>query len=250
MFFDVHCHLTHQAFSDDVISVINNARDVIIHVAGSGLSDNKRVIDLSKEFSNVKASLGLFPWDAVNMGDGLVDTNLSFIKEHANDIICIGEVGLDHYWGKAREDWDFQEWVLNKIIDLSLDINKPLLFHTRKAEKDVLRVINNRGVNGIIHSYTGPHKLVNDFLSAGCYFSIPSVVARSPSFQSLVKRVPLNRLLTETDAPFLPIKAGQRSEPVNVKNTVKVIAEVKGVSVSVVEEELTNNYYTVFGGVL
>lgn len=247
MFFDVHAHLTHEHFKKDLDEVVKRAKDVTIHCAGSGLRDNELVLDLADKYSNIKASLGLYPWDAVEITEGEVDLCLDLIKQHAGDIICIGEVGLDHYWGKAEEDWEVQEWVFEKALLLAEEVNKPVLVHTRKAEREALELLTPHDeARVIIHSYTGSQKLVSGFLDRGCYFSIPSVIVRSTSFQSLVKKVPVERLLTETDAPFMAPEPGQRSEPVHVKKGLRKIAELKGLTVKEAEQALTDNYKRLF----
>jgi TatD DNase family protein len=246
MFFDVHAHLTHERFKKDLEEVVNRARDVIIHCAGSGLRDNEAVLDISEFFPNVKASLGLYPWDAVEMTDAEVDHCFDMIKSKVSRIVSIGEVGLDHHWGRSESDWAKQDWVFEKALELAESINKPLLVHTRKAEKRALELIRLHDVRVIIHSYTGPQNLVNDFLEFGCYFSIPAVVVRSKSFAKLVRKVPVDRLLTETDSPYMAPVSGQRSEPVNVKDGLKKIAELKGLTIKVAEKVLTENYQRLF----
>jgi TatD DNase family protein len=246
MFFDVHAHLTHEHFKKDLLEVVARAKDVVIHCAGSGLSDNKAVLDISGKHSNVKACLGLYPWDAVKFGEVGVDSCIDFIKRNAGRIVCVGEVGLDHYWGKAEKDWEFQEWVFERLLELAGEINRPVLVHSRKAERACLEMIGHHEVKVVIHSFTGPHKLIKDFLGLGCFFSIPSVVVRSSSFQELVRKLPIDRILTETDAPFLAPVIGQRSEPVHVKQGLKKIAELKGLTVKKTEKALTENYERLF----
>ncbi|MBD3312310.1 hypothetical protein GF352_02545 [archaeon] len=246
MFFDVHAHLTHEHFRKDLDKVIARAKDIIIHCAGSGLHDNELVLDLAEKHSNVKASLGLYPWDAVEVTEGEVDLCLDMIKKRASKMICIGEVGLDHHWGRAEEDWETQEWVFEKALMLAESVNKPVLVHTRRAEREVLGLLTPHDVRAVIHSYTGPQRLVKGFLDIGCYFSIPSIVVRSSSFQSLVKKVPVNRLLTETDAPFMAPEPGKRSEPVDVKEGLKKIAELKGLGFKEAEKKLAENYESLF----
>jgi len=246
MLFDVHCHLTHERFKSDLPQVIERAKSVIIHCAGSGSVDNHRVLGLAGEFSNVKPSLGLYPWDAVELDEAQVDLCFDMIRRNASKLVSIGEVGLDHYWGKAEDDWEAQEWVFERAIELGVDLGKPLIVHTRKAEAAALELLSHHSVPAVIHSYTGPQKLVPKFLELGCFFSIPSVVVRSSSFQELVRKVPVDRLLTETDAPFMAPVTGQRSEPVNVKEGLKMIADLKGLTFKKAESQLTSNYEVLF----
>jgi len=246
MFFDVHAHLTHERFRKDLPAVVKRSSDVTIHCAGSGLSDNEAVLDLAEKYANVKASLGLYPWDAVSLHDPEVDVCIDMIKRHAKSIVSIGEVGLDHHWGKAEDDWQKQEWVFEKVLELAEEVNKPVLVHTRRAESVALELLSRHDVKAIIHSFTGPHKLVKQFLDQGFYFSIPAVVTRSNNFQGLVKRVPIDRLLTETDSPFMAPVSGQRAEPLHIKEGLKTIAELKGLTLKKAEKSLTDNYIRLF----
>ncbi len=241
MYFDVHCHLTHPLFSKDLENVVNV--NVIIHCAGSGLKDNKKVLEISKKFKNVKASFGLYPWDVVKMSKEEFEENIKFIKENKNNIVCIGEIGLDYYQGDDEKDLRIQRERFKEILLLAESLKKPVLVHTRKAEKDAYEILKEHNVRAIIHSYTGPQKLVKKYLELGFYFSIPGVVVRSPSFQSLVKKVPIERLLTETDAPYLPIVSGQRSEPKDVIKIVQKISEIKECDA---KDELLKNYKSLF----
>lgn len=246
MFFDVHAHLTHAAFRSDLPEVIKRAGDVVIHCAGSGVEDNQQVLEICSKYSNVKASLGLYPWDAVRAGEDLIDVNLELIKRNSSRIVCIGEVGLDHFEHESREDWGFQEWVFENLLELAGEVGKPVLVHSRKAEGKVLELMSNHDVKAVIHCFTGSHKLIPKFLELGYYFSIPASVVRDGGFQALVSKVPVERLLTETDSPYLSPVAGGRSEPADVKGSVKKIAELKGLTPEKAEEILTSNYRELF----
>lgn len=246
MYFDVHAHLTHEFFKADLPEVVKRAKDVIIHCAGSGIDDNKRVLELASMYPNIKPSFGLYPWDAVRLGEDLVDVNLEFIRANASRIVCIGEVGLDFFEGKAQSDLEFQEWVFHRVLELAESVNKPVLIHSRAAEKRVLELLSMHSVRGVIHCYTGSHKLIPQFLDLGFYFSIPASVVRANSFQDLVAKLPVDRILSETDAPYLAPVVGGRSEPVNVKDSVKKIAELKGLTVKACEKQLESNYNSLF----
>ncbi|HLE06161.1 MAG TPA: TatD family hydrolase [Candidatus Nanoarchaeia archaeon] len=246
MYADVHAHLTHEFFKNDLPEVILRAKDVIIHCAGSGIEDNKRVLELTSRYPNVRASLGLYPWDAVRLGEDLVDINLEFIRANASKLVCIGEVGLDFFEGKAESDLEFQEWVFNSVLELAEELTKPVIIHSRAAEKRVLELLSEHEVTGVIHCYTGSHKLLARFLELGFYFSIPASVVRVNSFQDLVSKLPVDRILTETDSPYLAPVPGGRSEPSYVKDSVKKIAELKGLTLKKMEEQLTSNYNSLF----
>ena len=101
MIVDVHAHLTHENFTLDLPKVIKRAEDMIIVCAGSGHRDNQRVLKIARKHDNIFASLGLYPWDAVSLTEGEVDFCIDHIRENADKIVCIGEIGLDYHWGKG-----------------------------------------------------------------------------------------------------------------------------------------------------
>lgn len=248
MFVDVHAHLTHEEFNDDVEKVINRAFDnkVLVVCAGSGLKDNQAVLRLCESHKGVLASLGLYPWDAVSITDDEVDYCIENIRERALKIVCVGEIGLDYHWGKGKEDLDKQYWVFNKMLELALDIKKPALIHCRQAEHEALEVLRSYEGNSIIHCYTGPLKFVPDFLNLGCYFSIPAAVARNKSLRNLVKLVPMTQLLTETDSPYMGLEPGGRNEPVKVIEGLKKISEIKKLSIKETEAAIFDNFKRLF----
>ncbi len=248
MFVDVHAHLTHEAFSQDLPDVIKKAKEnnVLIVCAGSGIVDNQSVLRISRKYGNVYASLGLYPWDAVSLSEGEIDFCIDNIRKNAENIVCIGEIGLDHHWGKGKEDLAKQEWVFNKLLDLSIEINKPVLIHCRKAEQDVLEVLRTFEGKTIIHCYTGPQSLAQEFVDMGCYFSIPAIIVRSKSFKKLVRKVPVNQLLTETDSPFMGLTRERRAEPVDVIEGVKEIAKIKNMSYEKTRDIIFGNFKRMF----
>jgi len=242
MLLDIHCHLTHKLFEQDVDKVIKRSGEVIIVCAGSGLIDNQKVLALASKHSNVKASLGFYPWDAVNSTDEQINGCINFMKNNKSKAVIIGEVGLDHHWGQSKVDWAKQELVFRRLLKFCDDNNKPVLIHCRDAEAIVLKVISDYSCNKVIHCYTGPLSLVPEFLSRDCYFTIPALIAKSKSFVKLCKKLPVNRLLTETDSPYLSPVQLERNEPVNVRLGLEVISKLKDLSFKDCEEQVFKNY--------
>ena len=140
-----------------------------------------------------------------------------------------------------------QKEVFKKTIRLAEEIKKPLVVHTRKAEKECLDILEEmKAKNVVLHCFMGNMKLVERAEKLGYFFSIPSIIVRLKHFQEVVSRVSLNNLFTETDAPYLSHVRGERSEPINVKETIKKIAEIKKIEDSEVEKIIFSNYQKVF----
>lgn len=241
MLSDCHCHLDLKDFDSDRNRVVKER--VIVVNNGLNPESNRKTLELAKN-PNVKPALGFYPWDAVKSGVKEVEKEIEFISKQK--IVAIGEVGLDYYHGKDPKDIELQKEVFTKFLRLAEKMDIPAVVHTRSAESDVLELIKKVKIKIVLHMYTGSLKLVKDFLEIGCYFSIPSLVVRSKSMQELVEKVPIEKILTETDAPYLSHKKGLRNEPKFVKYSIKKIAEIKKISVKECEEKIYSNFKEVF----
>lgn len=259
MLVDIHCHLTFDEFKDNIDEVVERARKAgVISILCSGIDheSNLKCLELAKKYDIVNASLGIYPLDAVGLGccDDVprenreidVDKELEFIKSKKNEIVAVGEIGLDK---SPKEDCKLEEQkeVFRKCIRLAKEIDKPIIIHTRKAEKECLDILEEEKIkNVVLHCFTGNLKLVKRAEELGFYFSIPPVVVRLQHFQEIIKRVSLQNLLTETDAPFLSPYKDKKNEPSFVKETIKMISKIKNVEEKEVEKIIFSNYQKIF----
>lgn len=261
MLVDIHCHLDHERFSKDLDQVIERAKKVgmsCIITAGVNKSSNRKALEIAKKYDVVKPSLGLYPLDALASelkGEAAgfvrdvepldVDSELEFIESKKDSIIAIGEAGMDFNWG--RESAKEQEKNFLKVISLAERINKPLIVHTRKAEKECIDLLESSKLKKVnLHCFGGRKSLVKRAEDLGYMFSIPAVITRLVHFQELVKRVNLKQLLTETDAPYLAPVVGLRCEPMHVKETIKKIADIKEIDKEETEKIIYMNFQKFF----
>ena len=174
-----------------------------------------------------------------------------FIEKNKDKTVSIGEVGMDFHWADKEETLEKQAETFRKIIRFAIKINKPIVIHSRKAERECLDLmeeeIKNHEINVVNHCFSGKKSQIKKAAELGHYFSIPPNILRSHSFQTLVKMVPLIQLLTETDSPYLSPYPNQRNEPAFVVETIKKIAEIKEISEEKVAEQIWQNYRKVFG---
>ena len=256
---DVHCHLDHSDLKDDLDEVLKRAQAAgVCAVITQGVNDesNKTVLEISRKHKIVKAALGLYPLDAVNVeceegdesplpkSDVDVDDTLKFIEQSKDEIIAIGEVGIDL---KYSNDLKTQTENFEKIISLAKKIDKPLIVHSRSAEKEVIDILEKNSVRKVLlHCFGGGMKLVELAVDLGFYISIPANVVRSSHFQKIVEIVPLSHLLLETDSPYLSPDPGKRNEPSNVVLGLKKIAEIKGIDEGEAEKAIYMNYQRLF----
>ncbi|MDP3734577.1 MAG: TatD family hydrolase [Nanoarchaeota archaeon] len=262
---DVHCHLNHALFKDDLDQVLERARKAglkALLVSGVNPVSNKEVLALAAKYPLIKASLGIYPIDALGMAEAeiglprqIVPINLeeefAFIEKHKKDVLAIGEVGMDFHWAEKEKTYEKQADNFRRIIQFAIKIKKPLVIHSRKAERECLEIleqeIKNHQIPVVNHCFSGKKNLIMKAASLGHYFSIPPNILRSESFQSLVKMVDLKQLLTETDAPYLSPYKDKRNEPAFVVETITKIAEIKGMSSEDVAAQIWENYKKVFG---
>jgi TatD DNase family protein len=255
---DVHCHLNHALFKDDVDKVIERAKKAgvqAILVSGVNPAGNKEVLELCKKDSILKASLGIYPIDALGLGadeaglpvqKGKIDLEkqFAFIEQHKDEVTAIGEVGMDFKWAD-RSTENEQTKNFRKIIQFAKKVKKPLVIHSRKAEAECLEILeeelpdNETPVD--LHCFSGKKALVKKAIQLGYYFSIPPNCIKSQHFQMIIEMAPLQQLLTETDAPWLS-HDGERNEPKNVIESIKKIGEIKKISVKETEKQVWENY--------
>lgn len=251
---DVHCHLTHEKFAKDLDKVISEAKKKEVKViicSGVNPADNKKVLELAEKYDIVKASLGIYPIDALGLAPdetglprhkGKIDLEkeFEFFKKNKDKFISIGEVGLDYFWLTDEKIHKKMRENFQKIINFAEKVKVPIIVHTRKAEKDCLDMLEKSKLKKVVlHSFQGNKKLIKRASDLGYSFSIPCIIDKLMHFQMLVEMVDINQLLTETDAPWLSPVPGERNVPSNVKMTVKAIAKIKGITA----EECANNIF-------
>lgn len=248
MLVDVHCHLNFKDFDPDRDQVINKAvktgLNTIIN-SGTNHKENIETLELASKYKNIiKASLGIYPIEASKLSEEELNNELDFIKSNKDKIIAIGEVGLDF---KLDNNYNKQKSALLKIIELSEKINKPLIIHSRQAEKEVVEILeSSRTKNVNFHCFMGNFKLVKKIVDNGWFLSIPPIILRSLHFQGLVNMVPINHLLTETDSPFLSPPPKMRNEPSNVKLVVEKISELKNMNYDETVKNIFANFQKIF----
>ena len=255
---DVHCHLNHKSYTDldEVIKRAKKAGLKAIVVSGTNTESNKQVLELSKQDSILKVSLGLHPIDALGLFEGEtgipkqqgkidLEKEFKFIEENKDKIVAVGEVGLDYHWDK--DNHQEQQEIFRKVIRFCEKIQKPIIVHTWEAEEDCVNILEEEAkVPVILHCFGGRKALVSKAKELGYYFTIPPSIVKSSAFKSIAKKVPLTQLLTETDAPWQSPVRGERNEPANVKVAIKKIAEIKKVSEKEVAEKIWDNFEELF----
>lgn len=246
MFIDVHCHLD---LLENLENVLDNSRDKKVEKivsAGVDIETNRKMLKMSKEHKEIDCVLGIYPDEALKLSDEKIEEEINFIRANKNKIIGIGEVGVD--FSKGEKDRGRQLKIFEKFIALSLELNKPIIVHSRKAEVECIEALDKLGAKKVlIHYFSGSMKLVDRIIKNDWFLSTPTCVKRSEHFQNLIKIVPIKQLLCETDSPYSHPDKKFPNEPANVVESYKKIAEIKNINLKKVEEILGNNFKTLFG---
>lgn len=261
---DVHCHLTHDYYSDKLEQCLKNAKDnnvKIIVCSGVNPKSNREVLELCKKYPQIKASLGLYPIDllgleADDIGFGRkkdkfdIDEELKFIEQNLDKVISIGEIGMDFHWAKKEDTLKQQQDNFRKIIQFAKRVNKPIVIHSRKAELECIDLLENELPNNEIpvinHCFGGKKKYIKRAADLGYNFSVPAVIKKLQHFQTLVEIVPMNQLLTETDSPYLSPRPEGYNEPANIIESVKMIAKIKNLTLEETHKQLWENFCRIF----
>ncbi|MBS3122862.1 TatD family hydrolase [Candidatus Woesearchaeota archaeon] len=259
---DVHSHLYSKQFKEDIDKVIKRAESAgvkAIIAAGVDEKTNRETLELAKKYKIVKAALGIYPPDALERETGKpsqltssqnIDKEIKFIESKKNEIIALSEFGLDYLSEDA--DKKTQQEIFVKLLNLAKNLDKPVIVHSRKAEADVIDILEKENMkNVVLHCFCGKTLFIKRAIEKGWYFSIPTNIVKSQQFQDMVKSIPLQQLLTETDAPFLsPYKdaAGKskRNEPCFIIESIKKIAEIKGMTQEDIANIVFSNYQRLF----
>ncbi len=223
---------------------------VICVGAGGDVPEMESAIACARAFAGVSAITGIHPHDAKNVDDALWQEVERLCAQP--EVVAVGETGLDfHYDSSPR---DVQEATFRRHIQLARRLKKPLCIHTRDAEALTLRVLQEESANavgGVIHCFSGTCAFGLQMLDYGFYLSIPGIVTfkKAGEIVETVLQAPLDRLLIETDSPFLaPLPyRGKRNEPAYVVQTLRKIAEIKGLTVAEVEQATNANALRLFG---
>lgn len=241
---DVHCHLNFDSFNRDRDEVIRRAKvSGVVFLIDSGFDypSNERSLRVSESYEGfVFSSLGFSP-NRIGKSDPRYVTNQ--IEEYRDRIVGIGEVGLD--LKKAKASYEEQKEIFLQFVELAEELDLPLIIHARKAEERAFDLIKNRDVVAVFHCYTGSENLVPRIVDSGHYISLSTLVCFSENVKKIAEVIDEERLLLETDSPFLsPIKG--RNEPANVRMAYETVAEIKEMEVDELSIKLIKNAREIF----
>ncbi len=253
---DTHAHLDFPQYKKDLGQVLERARQTGVEAvlnAGADLASSRRSIELSREYPWISASVGIHPHGAAQAGRKWLE-ELEKLST-ADTVLAIGETGLDFY--RDLSPRDVQEEVFREHLQLACRVNKPVIVHTRAAHTETLQVLQEEDLPypaGVMHCFSGDRRQAEAFLDLGFYISLagPLTYPRSHELRELIKYIPANRLLLETDAPYLPPQAyrSQRNEPSYIKLTYERAALALGQDLDELAKQVYLNAVRLFSDAL
>ncbi|MBN2283101.1 MAG: TatD family hydrolase [Deltaproteobacteria bacterium] len=252
MLIDSHAHLELKDFDRDRDEVVRRARqngvEYIITV-GIDVDDSGKALTVADSYERVYAAVGVHPHSARDIDMRTYDT-LRKMAKHAK-VVAYGEIGLDFYRNLSPRDVQIRRF--EEQMDLTHELGLPVIVHDREAHEEILAVLEKwKGrVHGIVHCFSGDFAMAKRCLDWGYYISIPGTVTfrNSEVLRDVVRKTPADRLLVETDCPFLTPepRRGRRNEPANVVHTAKKVAAVKGLPFEELARITTHNAMEIFG---
>jgi len=253
MLVDSHCHLDFPDFAPVREAVLARARAAGVGhflTIGTGLSRLAAVRTVAESAADIDCTVGIHPHDAAKEP---LSGPEPLLKESAHGkVVGFGESGLDFYYNHSPREAQIQNFRVH--IAASREARLPLVVHTRDAEDDTIAILTDEqakgAFTGVIHCFTGTSRLARSALELGLYISVSGIATfkKSDELRATIREVPLERLLVETDAPFLapqPVR-GKRNEPAFVVHTATMLAELKGVSPDQLAEITTANFFRLF----
>jgi TatD DNase family protein len=251
MLVDSHCHLNFPELSENIDAIRQSMTDAQVgHALCVSVTLDKfpEVLDLAAQFDNFYASVGVHP-DYEDIQEPTVE-QLVNLSKHPK-IVAIGETGLDYF--RLTGDLEWQRERFRTHIRAAILANKPLIIHTRSAAEDTLRIMQEEGANqvgGVMHCFTENLEVALAAIEMGFYISFSGIVTfkNAAQIKSVAQAIPLNRLLVETDSPYLaPIPfRGKTNQPAYVKYVAQEIANLRGISLDEVMSATTANFFTLF----
>ena len=251
MIIDSHCHLDYEPLVNNINQVLLNAKKNNITnllTIGTSLESSKKVLEIVEKYENIYGTIGIHPnstTDHLNDLDKLID-----IRKKSKKIIGFGETGLDYFY-KRSEKKD-QIFAFEKHIEFAISEKIPVIIHTRDADEDTILIIKKyyKKARFLIHCFTGNLEFAKNLLNLECLISFSGIITfkKSNELREVVKYVPLERMLIETDSPYLspdPFR-GKVNEPANVKIVAQNVANIKDITFEEVAKLTTENFKRFF----
>ena len=255
MIFESHAQYDDEAFDEDreelLESLKENGVGTIINV-GASLDSCEKTVNLAEKYDYIYAAVGVHPSDVADLNE----ENFAWLEglTKKDKVVAIGEIGLDYYWDKEKEIWENQKYWFKRQMELARKTNLPVIIHSRDAANDtmtLMKEIHAEEIRGVIHCYSYSKEMAKEFIKMGYYIGVGGVVTfkNAKKLAEAVKEIPLERILVETDCPYLapePFR-GKRNDSGKLPYVINKIAELKETTPEEVERVTRENAMKLFG---
>ena len=246
---DTHTHINTEPLLNDIDNIVNRAvKNNVLHMITVGMNKeaNEQGILLSEKYPCIYAAIGLHPSD---VNDEQLDIERLLQQTKHNKVVAIGEIGIDLYW--TKDNFKLQKEVFIKQIELALAVDLPVIIHSRNSAREIYDIVKNYpSLRGVMHCYSEHTELLDKFINLGFYIGIGGIVTfkNSKEVLEIAKNTPLDRLLVETDAPYLaPVPfRGKINEPAYTAYTLSKLAEIRGLTTREMDRITTENTVRLF----
>jgi TatD DNase family protein len=251
MLVDSHCHLNYPDFQEDLAQVVaraqSNGVETLLTI-NTKLTEALQLQDIAEQYRPIFCSVGVHPHEAQDYDSEKLFEQIVSLAQHPK-VIGIGETGLDYYYEHSPRALQVASFEAH--LRASIHLKLPVIIHTRQADEDTLACLKKYpNAKGVFHCFSGSQELARQALEKGYYISFSGILTfkKAEDLREIAKWVPLNRILVETDAPYLaPIPhRGQRNEPAFTRYVAELLAELKGISFEEVAHVTTTNFFYLF----
>jgi TatD DNase family protein len=249
MLTDSHCHLFYDEIFQDIDNILIRSKNLGVNrfiCVGTNINDSLLSLDISEKFENVYCSAGIHPHDSQNVDKDYIQQIELMMR--SKRMIAIGEIGLDYFRNISSKKSQIK--VFNELLQLADNINKPIIFHNREADQDIIDILSSYpNVIGVSHCFSSTLSTAKKLLDLGYYISFSgNLTFKNSNLPSVAKYLPLDRLLVETDSPYLspePFR-GKPNEPGRTRYVAEKLAEIHNISFESIAEQTTKNINKLF----
>ena len=249
MLTDTHCHLYYKDLINDIPAVLNRASQLGVNrfiCVGTNLIDSRICLELAKKYKPIYASVGIHPHDSKSAPIDYIDQMQEILD--FDKMIAIGEIGLDYFRNISKSKTQIR--VFREQMQLAESLGKPIIFHNRDADEDVLNVLSDfPNVTGVAHCFSSDEQTAKKLLDMGYYISFSgNITFKNSHLPKVAEKLPLHRLLVETDSPYLsPVPyRGKPNEPGRTRFVAEKLAEVLNVSLDIIAKKTSENANRLF----
>ena len=249
MLIDTHCHLFFDELKEDLSSVLKRAADLGVTkfiCVGTNIEDSKESYNLALDYENIFSTAGVHPHDTEEVAENYIDELYTLLKN--KKVVAVGEIGLDYF--KELSDISVQKKIFAEQLELAQKINKPIVFHNRDSDDDIINTLSEfPNVYGVAHCFSSTYDVAKKLIDMGFYISFSgNLTFKNSHLPDVAKRLPIDRLLVETDSPFLsPVPhRGKTNEPGRARFVADLLARLHNLSINEVAQITTTNAKAIF----